>query len=162
MQPKVRLEQNTKVPKYKHDKIPKDKIQFAKIQMEQNTNGTFCSICILFHLYFVAIVLCYICILAICILSCLCFRIFVFCSFCILFHLYFGNLYFVKFGKTQQINGYFFQPMQDHHSISSKGSKASIDWNLATIDIFGFWLPLLGCDKAILYTCLKERLGCLG
>ena len=61
----------------------------------------FCSICILFHLYFVAIVFCYICILAICILSfcilsCLYFGIFVFCSICIFSHLYFGIFVFCQ------------------------------------------------------------------
>ena len=49
------------------------------------------AICILFHLYLVAFVFCYICILATCILfccilSCLYFGIFAFCSICILVH----------------------------------------------------------------------------
>ena len=36
------MEQNTyaKMPKYKHDKIQKNKIQIAKIQMQQKTNAT--------------------------------------------------------------------------------------------------------------------------
>ena len=37
---KVQIEQNTKIPKFKHNKIEEDKIQMAKIQMQQNKNGT--------------------------------------------------------------------------------------------------------------------------
>ena len=36
----MQIEQNAEIPKYKHDKIQQNKIQIAKIQMEQNTNGT--------------------------------------------------------------------------------------------------------------------------
>ena len=33
----MQIEQNAKIPKYKHDKIQKDKIRIAKIQMQHNT-----------------------------------------------------------------------------------------------------------------------------
>ena len=36
----MQIEQNAKIPKYKHDKIQQNKIQVAKIQMQQNTNLT--------------------------------------------------------------------------------------------------------------------------
>ena len=39
------MQQNTnaKKPKYKHDKIPKNKIQIATTQVQQNTNATKCK-----------------------------------------------------------------------------------------------------------------------
>ena len=36
----MQIEQNAKIPKYKHDKIQQNKIQVAKVQMQPNTNGT--------------------------------------------------------------------------------------------------------------------------
>ena len=39
----MQIEQNAKIPKYKHDKIQQNKIQIAKIQMEQKTNRTKCK-----------------------------------------------------------------------------------------------------------------------